>query len=87
MKRNDERKYEVNRFINDFIKEYGVSPSYDEIANSIKCAKSTLFKYKSTPTLFEWNSSPIVYKTTKEWENISAIIDHYFVAKQVFTII
>lgn len=31
--------------------------------------------------LFEWNSSPIIYKTTKEWENISAIIDQYFVAK------
>ena len=45
MKRNDERKDEVYRFINNFIKEYGVSPSYNEIACSIKCAKSTLFKY------------------------------------------
>ena len=45
MKRNDERKDEVYRFINNFIKEYGVSPSYNEIASSIKCAKSTLFKY------------------------------------------
>ncbi len=37
--------------------------------------------YKSNPTLFEWNSSPIVYKTTKEWESIAAIINKYFVAK------
>ena len=44
-KKNDERKLEVYNFINDFIKEYGVSPSYDEIASSIGCAKSTLFKY------------------------------------------
>ena len=44
-KKNDERKLEVYNFINDFIKEYGVCPSYDEIASSIGCAKSTLFKY------------------------------------------
>ena len=44
-KKNDERKIEVYNFINNFIKEYGVCPSYDEIASSIGCAKSTLFKY------------------------------------------
>lgn len=44
-KKNDERKLEVYNFINDFIKEYGVCPSYNEIASSIGCAKSTLFKY------------------------------------------
>ena len=44
-KKNDERKIEIYNFINDFIKEYGVCPSYDEIASSIGCAKSTLFKY------------------------------------------
>ena len=44
-KKNDERKIEIYNFINGFIKEYGVSPSYDEIASSMKCAKSTLFKY------------------------------------------
>jgi predicted nucleotidyltransferase len=32
----------------------------------------------SNPTLFEWNNSPIVYKTTPEWAEISAIIDHFF---------
>ena len=44
-KKNDERQLEIYNFINDFIKEYGVCPSYDEIASSIGCAKSTLFKY------------------------------------------
>ena len=43
--------------------------------------KALQLLYKSNPTLFEWNSSPIVYRTTKEWENISAIINNYFVAK------
>ena len=32
--------------------------------------------YKSNPTLFEWNSSPIVYKTTKEWGKISPVIKY-----------
>ena len=43
--------------------------------------KALQLLYKSNPTLFEWNSSPIVYRTTKEWENISKIINNYFVAK------
>jgi len=35
----------------------------------------------SNPTLFEWNNSPIVYKTTAEWSAIRAEINHYFSAK------
>lgn len=37
--------------------------------------------YKSNSTVFEWNRSPIVYKTTQEWENIRSIIDCYFSQK------
>lgn len=37
--------------------------------------------HNSNPTLFEWNSSPIVYRTTAEWEKVSSIINRYFVAK------
>ena len=44
-------------------------------------SKALSLLYKSNPTLFEWNSSPIVYKTTKEWESVSSIINKYFVAK------
>ena len=43
--------------------------------------KALQLLYKSNPTLFEWNSSPIVYKTTKEWEKLSMLIGEYFVAR------
>ena len=36
---------------------------------------------KSNPTIFEWNSSPIIYKTTDEWKAVSSIIEKYFVSK------
>ena len=37
--------------------------------------------HKSNPTLFEWNNSPIVYKTTNEWKEISSVIGEYFKQK------
>ena len=37
--------------------------------------------HKSNPTLFEWNSSPIVYRTTEDWQTIASVINRYFVAK------
>jgi len=37
--------------------------------------------HSSNPTLFEWNNSPIVYKTTNEWAEIRAEINNYFSAK------
>ena len=40
--------------------------------------KAFLLLYKSNPTLFEWNSSPIIYKTTPEWAKVSAKIDGFF---------
>ena len=49
--------------------------------NGWDISKALTLLYKSNPTLFEWNSSPIVYKTTKEWEQIATIINKYFVAK------
>ena len=49
--------------------------------NGWDISKALSLLYKSNPTLFEWNSSPIVYKTTQEWESIAAIINKYFVAK------
>lgn len=35
----------------------------------------------SNPTLFEWNQSPIVYRTTDGWRKVSAIINNYFISK------
>ena len=49
--------------------------------NGWDISKALSLLYKSNPTLFEWNSSPIVYKTTKEWKSVAAIINKYFVAK------
>ena len=43
--------------------------------------KALTLLHKSNPTLFEWNSSPIVYKTTDEWKKIATAINRYFVAK------
>lgn len=37
--------------------------------------------FKSNMALFEWNSSPIVYKTTPEWKSVSEIMDKFFVVK------
>lgn len=43
--------------------------------------KALVLLHKSNPTLFEWNNSPIIYKTTPEWKKISNIISHYFQQK------
>nr|MBR6777881.1 nucleotidyltransferase domain-containing protein [Clostridia bacterium] len=43
--------------------------------------KAFLLLYKSNPTLFEWNASPIVYKTTREWDKISKLLKNYFSVK------
>lgn len=33
---------------------------------------------KSNPSVFEWAASPVVYKTTEEWNQILKIINNYF---------
>lgn len=43
--------------------------------------KALTLLHSSNPTLFEWNNSPIVYKTTPEWAEISAVIDRFFRCK------
>lgn len=43
--------------------------------------KALILLHKSNPTLFEWNSSPIIYRTTNEWQQISTVINRFFVAK------
>ncbi len=37
--------------------------------------------HRSNPTLFEWNNSPIIYKTTSEWSQVQKVIDRYFSQK------
>lgn len=43
--------------------------------------KALRLLHGSNPTLFEWNNSPIVYKTTSEWAKISSVIDSFFQKK------
>ena len=37
--------------------------------------------YKSNPTVYEWNNSPIVYRTTEEWKNLSGTLERFFSIK------
>ena len=34
--------------------------------------------YKSNPTVFEWKNSPVIYRTSPEWEQVAAVTDQYF---------
>ena len=45
--------------------------------------KALILLHKSNPTMFEWNNSPVVYKTTPEWEKISTAINTYFQQKPI----
>jgi predicted nucleotidyltransferase len=63
---------------NDFI-EWQLDETLD--INGWDLQKALRLLYKSNPALFEWNNSPIVYKTTKEWAAVHNIIDEYFILK------
>ena len=43
--------------------------------------KALRLLYKSNPTIFEWNNSPIVYRTTPQWQRVQSVIDEYFLSK------
>ena len=43
--------------------------------------KALMLLHKSNPTLFEWNGSPIVYRTTEQWGRVSDIINGFFIRK------
>lgn len=43
--------------------------------------KALRLLYRSNPTLFEWNNSPIVYRTTEQWDRVREVINHYFRSK------
>jgi predicted nucleotidyltransferase len=43
--------------------------------------KALRLLHKSNPTLFEWNNSPIIYRTTPYWESIRGEISAYFQSK------
>ena len=62
----------------DFI-EWQLDETLD--INGWDLQKALRLLHSSNPTLFEWNNSPIVYKTTDAWSEIRAIINHYFSSK------
>lgn len=37
--------------------------------------------HKSNATLFEWSNSPVIYKTTTEWQRIKQVSEKYFSCK------
>ena len=43
--------------------------------------KALRLLHSSNPTLFEWNSSPIIYITTEEWQTVSKVINGFFTKK------
>ncbi len=43
--------------------------------------KALILLRKSNPTLFEWNASPIIYRSTPEWDKISRTVNRYFQQK------
>ncbi len=49
--------------------------------NGWDISKALRLLHGSNPTLFEWNSSPVIYKTTDDWKKVSSVITDYFLAK------
>ena len=43
--------------------------------------KTLTLLHSSNPTLFEWSMSPIIYKTTDDWQRVATIINRYFETK------
>lgn len=43
--------------------------------------KALRLLHNSNPTLFEWNASPIVYKTTEDWASVSDVVNEFFMKK------
>ena len=43
--------------------------------------KALRLLYKSNPTLFEWNQSPLIYRTTYFWQGLHETVDRYFSGK------
>ena len=64
--------------ISDVI-EWQLDDVYD--INGWDIQKALRLLMKSNMALFEWNNSPIVYKTSPEWESVVEVMDGYFSEK------
>lgn len=45
--------------------------------------KTLKLLHNSNPTVFEWDRSPVVYRSTSEWEDISGKIQKYFSVRKM----
>lgn len=49
--------------------------------NGWDLSKALRLLHKSNPTMFEWDSSPIVYRTTEEWQSLDGLINDCFCSR------
>lgn len=49
--------------------------------NGWDLSKALQLFHKSNATLYEWSNSPVVYRTTPEWEEIRSMSEHYYSCK------
>lgn len=49
--------------------------------NGWDLSKALRLLHKSNPTMFEWNSSPMVYRTTEEWQSLDGLINDCFCSR------
>ncbi len=59
--------------------EWQLDDVYD--INGWDLKKALTLLYKSNPALFEWNGSPIVYRTGEHWTSIQKEINSFFISK------
>lgn len=59
--------------------EYQLDETLD--INGWDLQKALRLLYKSNPTIFEWNNSPVIYKTSPEWQRVNNIINNYYNSK------
>lgn len=53
--------------------------------NGVDLQKALYMLHKADPTFFEWANSPIVYKTSEQWEKINEKINDYFSVRREFS--
>ena len=63
--------------------EWGDDGVYD--VNGWDVQKALRLLYNSNPSFFEWAASPIVYRTSHEWEKLSGFMAAYFSPKASFS--
>ena len=63
--RNEERKMEVYRYVNQFMKERGVCPTTQQIGDTLGMAKSTVSKYMNRliSNIIKKKITSVIYKS------------------------